>query len=125
MHKAEEGTMIFNPLSLIGLTSNPFSSEDRIYPVDFGFANEVSYTAHIKIPEGYQVDEIPQPKMIMLPEKAGKFIFNAVNQNGELRIIYQVVFYKSFFSYEEYSTIREFYNILVAKHLELVVLKRN
>ncbi|MBL7874157.1 MAG: DUF3857 domain-containing protein [Cyclobacteriaceae bacterium] len=120
----DEATLIFNPLLFPGLTSNPFVSKTRVYPIDFGFANEVSYTATILLPVGYQIDELPAPKMILLPEKAGKFTFNAVHQNGELRIVYQVVFNKSFFSPEEYGIIREFYNILVAKHLEPVVLKR-
>ena len=96
----------------------------REYPVDFKSPFEKFMVAKIIIPEGYQIDEMPKSKALMLPNNEGKYTYN-INQIGNnISITSNLTMNKILFSHEEYSGLREFYNQIVAKQAEQVVLKK-
>ncbi|MFM7852955.1 MAG: hypothetical protein ACKO96_13820 [Flammeovirgaceae bacterium] len=80
--------------------------------------------AKIQIPEGYVLEELPKPKVMLLPENGGKFVYSASNQGNVINFVSQFIINKSVFAVEEYPTLREFYNLVVAKQAELIVLKK-
>jgi Transglutaminase-like superfamily len=114
----------FKPVFISNLIENPFHLETRVYPVDFAYPNEIVYLAKFNIPDGYNVEELPQPKMLILPENAGKFVFNVNLQNKTITVVNQFVLNKSMFVQSEYPQLREFYNQIVAKQAEQIVLKK-
>lgn len=115
--------LYLNPMFLWKIDENPFRSEERKYPVDFGSSFEQAYFCQLKLPENYAIDELPQPKAIMLPGNSGKFTYSASVAGNTLNIVNSLQINKSVFVMEEYGTLREFYDQLVAKHAEQIVLK--
>lgn len=116
--------LYFNPLILQRMDVNPFKLETREYPVDYGSAFERIYTCRISIPEGYVVDELPQSKVFALPANAGRFTYS-INQAGSLlSIVCNFQINQALFSQLDYPNLREFYNQVVAKQAEQVVLKK-
>ncbi len=116
--------LYFNPLILQRIDVNPFKLETREYPVDYSSAFERIYMCRISIPEGYVVDELPKSKVLALPANAGKFTYS-VNQTGSLlNIVCNFQINQSLFSQLEYPNLREFYNQVVAKQAEQIVLKK-
>lgn len=113
-----------NPYLVEKLEENKFKSEERKYPVDFSTPFDKIYMAKIQIPEGYVVEELPKPKVILLPENGGKFVFSATAQNNMINFVSQFIINKSVFTIEEYPALREFYNLVVAKQAEQIVLKK-
>ncbi|MCE2937234.1 MAG: DUF3857 domain-containing protein [Flammeovirgaceae bacterium] len=114
----------FNPLMYGVQVDNPFKSETREYPVDFGTTFEDIIISRFDIPEGYEIEELPQTKVLALPNNGGRFSYST-NQNGRtVSITCQLILNKAKFLVEEYSALREFYTQVVAKQAEQVVLKK-
>ncbi len=48
------------PLFFLAETKNPFLSETREYPIDFSYPRSQTHLINISLPEGYQVESIPE-----------------------------------------------------------------
>jgi len=118
------GTLYFNPILLLRIEENPFKLESRMYPVDFGNTFDKIYMGKISIPDGYQVDELPASKVFTLPSNAGRFTYSIVQSDKQLIIACNLQINKSNFTQSEYANLREFYNQIVAKQTDQVVLKK-
>lgn len=116
--------MYINPLLVNRLDKNPFQAENREYPVDFGSPEERLYITRITLPEGWNVEELPAPKVLVLPANSAKYVYN-MSQNGNIvSFTSQLVINKALFSYDEYPNLRDFYAQVVAKQAEQIVLKK-
>ncbi|MEY4930066.1 MAG: hypothetical protein RI909_790, partial [Bacteroidota bacterium] len=116
--------LYFNPLLLHRIENNPFKLESREYPVDYSSPFERIYMSRISIPEGYVEEEIPQAKVIALPANAGRFTYSITQAGNLINIVNSFQINKSIFSQAEYPNLREFYNQVVAKQTEQIVLKK-
>jgi hypothetical protein len=119
------GDVIYlDPFFYSGYKENPFKSENREYPVDFGSPLEETILFKITIPEGFVVDELPQSKMIMMPENAARYVYNVSQTGNSIAFTSMFQINKSLFTQLEYPYLREFYNQIVAKQAEQIVLKK-
>ena len=119
------GTMYLNPLLMGRLDENPYRETERKYPLDLSFAKVVNYHAKITLPQGYSVDELPQAKLAVLPDNAGKFLYNAATPKPtEITLTCQLALHKSYFLQTEYPHLREFINVVMAKQTEHIVIKK-
>lgn len=116
--------LYFNPLILQRIDANPFKLDTREYPVDYGSAFERIYTCRIAMPDGYLVDELPKSKVLALPANAGKFTYSVIQSGSFLSIVCNFQINQGLFSQLDYPNLREFYNQVVAKQAEQVVLKK-
>jgi hypothetical protein len=114
----------FNPMLLERIDENPFKLEERLYPVDFGTSMEKIYLYTINLPEGYQVDQLPKPLIIKLPDNSASCIYQISNMNGTVQVMFKFMINKPVFYQTEYSQLRSFYDEVVKKQSELVVLKK-
>jgi hypothetical protein len=113
-----------DPFLVNGIKTNPFKSQTREYPVDFGSPEEQMYSFKLTMPENYQVDEVPQTKVFMLPENSAKYVYS-VSVNGNIISITSILsINRSLFTQTEYEGLREFYNQVVAKQSQQIVLKK-
>ncbi len=106
------------------MEENPFRSEKREYPVDFCSAVEETYLMKLTLPAGYAVDEMPKTKLIALPGNAGKFTYSCAQTGESLTVVSSLLINKNLFTQEEYPHLREFYDQVVAKQAEQIVLKK-
>lgn len=124
-HADVSGDIIYlNPFLLLREESNPFKAEKREYPVNFGSAMERSYVGKFKLPEGYVFDELPQSKVISLPGNAARYTFNVVTFGDQVSITSILQINRDIFTQDEYPNLREFYNQVVAKQSEQIVIKK-
>ncbi len=119
------GDLIYlNAIFSEDLKENPFKTENRLYPVDFGSQSAQTYIANIKIPDGYSVDEIPTGMALSLPNAAGSFRFNVAQTGNTIQLMSNININQVEFNSHEYPNLREFYNRIVDKHNEQIVLKK-
>jgi hypothetical protein len=119
------GEIIYlDPFISNAIRANPFKSEQREYPVDFGSPSEETFLFKLTLPENYSVDEIPKSKVMILPENGAKYIYNVVQNGNQVSITSMFQINKSLFSQTEYPHLREFYNQMMAKQAEQIVLRR-
>lgn len=119
------GNIIYlNPLVYGRIQENPFKTEKRLFPVDFATPMSEMLNYRIKIPEGYSVDEVPEPVLLALPNGAGKFMYQVRSVGGFISIVSKLDINKTVFTADEYPYLREFFTQLTAKQAEQVVLKQ-
>jgi hypothetical protein len=113
-----------NPVLVDRITKNPFTSPTREYPVDYGVPSSEIYQLNLIIPEGYKVEELPQSKAFALAGKGASFIYKVVQNENSVSFSMRLTIDKTLFVPDEYKDLQEFYNIVVAKESEQIVLKK-
>lgn len=116
--------LYFNPVLADRTTENPFTSPTREFPVDYGNASSDVYQLTIQIPKGYKVEEVPQSKSFTLPGKGATYIYQMTQTESAISLSTRFTIDKTMFLPTEYDALREFYNAIVAKEAEQIVLKK-
>lgn len=114
----------FNPILAGRWESNPLKSKERIYPLDFTSGMSESFIGNYKLPAGYVLEEMPKAEIVSLPEKAGKFVYQ-VRQSGDMiQVSSVIVLSKTNFVADEYHDLKEFFERVVQKHGQPLVIKK-
>ena len=116
--------MYINPYLVSQLTENPFKLEERSYPVDFGRSEETLYMFKMIIPDGYVIDELPPAKVLAMPGNAARFVYSTTMIGNMISLTSTLSINKPMFIQVDYPILREFYNHVVAKQAEQIVLKK-
>lgn len=118
------GTFLFNPFLMGRVVRNPFRSNERLYPVDFGVPRDETVIVNVQLPEGIIIDEIPERVGVALPNSGGRYIFD-VRQNGSvLAVNSSLLINRTVFSSEEYHYLKELYNRVISINRMELVLKK-
>lgn len=119
------GNMILiNPAFIDRMEENPFKLADRMYPVDYGYPRSEMTVLSIELPEGYQVEAIPNPMQIALPDNGGVFVFKVQAFENRLQVMQKLAIDKSLFLPTEYQGLKVFYDHIVSKQNEQIILKK-
>lgn len=117
-------TIYITPMLMDRIETNPFKTIDRVYPVNYGAPIKEVMVYTYEIPEGYEVDELPAPLLVALPDNAGKYLFSVSTANNIIMVNSQFIINRVEFGSAEYPYLREFYSQIVAKQAEQIVLKK-
>lgn len=119
------GDKIFlNPTILKLVEENPFKLESRLFPVEFPAPIIETHNYKVEIPEGYEVEEMPQPLNMALPNAGGKFMFVTGVQDGSIQVMIRLQLMKTQYLPNDYAALRELFNQIVIKQEEQIVLKK-
>ena len=119
------GTKMYYPaVPFGGLGANPFKEEQRLYPVDFEAPIDQTMIFQYNLPEGYTVEESPEPILVRLPDNSASFMFNVVVSGSTVQLTSKFNLNKLFFLPEEYAQLRTFFDQVVAKQQEQIVLTK-
>ncbi|MFH1121449.1 MAG: DUF3857 domain-containing protein [Bacteroidota bacterium] len=113
-----------NPCLGAGTNSNPFTTENREFPVDFIIPWSSKIINTMIIPEGYQVAEIPKSAVIVLPDQLGSYKYTIAASGNKVQLMSLIDIRTSQISALNYQDIREFYSRIVEKNAEMIVLKK-
>ncbi|NOZ47273.1 MAG: DUF3857 domain-containing protein, partial [Chlorobi bacterium] len=116
--------LYFNPILFERLDKNPFKLENRKYPVDYAYPINKTYILNFTIPEGYQIEELPQNITVLLPENAGSFNYKIIQYNNMLQVSYSFNINKTLFVQDEYHNLKDFYDKVISKESEQIILKQ-
>lgn len=114
----------FSPLFFLATSENIFKAEERVYPIDFGYPWKRKIMMNIKLPEGYEVESLPEATAVRLPENLGLYTFNISKTPMGISVVMSKEINSSIITPDKYSALREFYKVLVEKEQEKVVLKK-
>jgi len=116
--------LYFSPLFFLATSENIFKTEERVYPVDFGYPWKRKVMMNIKLPAGYEVESLPEAAAIRLPDNLGLYSFNISKTPTGISVVMSKEINTSVITPDKYSALREFYKMLVEKEKEKVVLKK-
>jgi len=114
-----------SPLASFGEGQNPFRHPNRTYPVDFGAPTQEVILVTLTLPPGYAA-ELPKPATLALPNQGGRYVYLASSPTpGTVQLMSRLTLNKPVYGAEEYTALREFYRLALAKQAEALVLKKN
>ncbi len=112
------------PLFFLTQESNPFKSDERIYPIYFNYPSIVSNTVYVKIPETYEIESVPENEMITINNDGAVFKLMVAASGSYLKIDSELQLNTVLYLPEEYDALKNFYSRMVQKNSETIVLKR-
>jgi hypothetical protein len=113
-----------NPMFMFGIKTNPFKSEKRDFPIDFVFPMEDKYMISIKIPEGYEVESLPASTILEFEDNMLGYKYQIKNVNNSIQLSLSFNINSSIIPAQHYTLVKDFFNKLVEKNNEKVVLKK-
>ncbi|MFH6934523.1 DUF3857 domain-containing protein [Flavobacterium sp. FlaQc-30] len=118
------GKLYVSPMLFYTQSKNPFVQEDRQMGVYFGYPFLDKYNITITIPEGFAIETIPAPSAVNMEDNLGSFKYNIAADGNflQLTIAYQIS--EAIVSAEKYEMLKDYYNAMIAKETEKIVLKR-
>lgn len=115
--------MYLNPIFIKFFEESPFTLEERSFPVEIPYPLKTQFIFQVELPEGTEIDELPEGVNLML-EGGGMALRYSVSIGGNiLSINYIVEVTRLQFLPSEYGAIKEFFNILLSKQAEQIVLR--
>ncbi|SFN32672.1 DUF3857 domain-containing protein [Salegentibacter flavus] len=116
-----------NPFSFRFFSKNPLQLEERTYPIDFGYKDVYTYSVNVELPENYSPIELPEQKLITLPENGGRIQLVA-QQTDEKNIFihYRISFNRALYVSGFYPYLKKFFNdIIEIQNQSLIAIKEN
>jgi hypothetical protein len=107
------------------LKENPFKSDDRKFPIDFGIPIENTLILNLTIPAGYSPESMPDPVTYKLQDNSAQFMYQVESLQNKIRLTTKFSINKILFMPEEYSTLKEFFNQVIKKQSEAIILKKS
>lgn len=121
---ASPDIIYLNPFFIRQWKSNPFKSNERLYPVDFGAPLETTFILTLEYPESFQIDDLPSRTALALPNSGGRYLCNVANTANKLSLTSVLNISKSIYSSTEYHALKELFNRVVSTEQSQLVLKR-
>jgi hypothetical protein len=113
------------PMLFDQITENPFKMDSRKYPIDYGYAYEKTVISTFTIPENYSISALPAPCSLKLSGNAATFVFEVSNVGQIIKMTSRFLINKTIILPDEYFNLKEFYNQVIKKQSEPVILKKN
>ncbi len=123
--KADDAGMLYiNPLFTEVTHKNPFNSQSRFYPVEMPFVMDETFTMNMTVPDGYVIEELPKSAVVKFNENEGIFQYLIQQTDNNIQFRSRVKLSRAVFAPDEYTSLREFFDMIVKKQSEQIVLKR-
>ncbi|WP_290847491.1 DUF3857 domain-containing protein [Flavobacterium sp.] len=116
--------LYFSPLLFFAEAENPFKMETRDYPVDFVYPTRGKYLVMVDLPEGYAVESLPTGTSLATEESLGTFKYSIAANGPKLQIMVNYEINQALVPTQSYPMLRDFYQKMVDKQNEKVVLKK-
>jgi hypothetical protein len=105
------------------ISINPLKEKGRTYPIDMTFPSTNVFAAQIKVPEGYKIEQKPvdltmKGKLVEIDYKITQ------SSEKEILIVGTYKFNKAVYAPEDYGKLKYYYNQIVKKFNEKIVLVR-
>lgn len=118
------GQIRINPVFFNRMIENPFKAVSREYPVDFIIPSDQKILISIDIPEGYKVVQLPVTSKISMPENAMSYTLQTKVTGPQIQILYRHSINKPVMYQGEYEFLRNFYDEMIKKQSELIILEK-
>jgi len=118
------GKLYVSPLAFIAQKENPFKLETRNYPIDFGYSYKDRYLFTINLPEGYKIETLPESTAFGLGEGKGEFRYAISSAGNKIQVSLELAVNEPFVAVDYYGNIKKFFELLVQKENEKVVLTK-
>jgi hypothetical protein len=118
------GKLYINALLGNGVQKNPFVSEERRFPIYFDSKMKENYIISFKIPEGYEVDYLPETVNIGIPNKMGSYYFNLQVTGSIIQVHSRFLINEAVLSPQYFLSLKKLYDKAIEIGHQKIVLKK-
>jgi len=112
------------PLLFDQFKDNPFKTNERKYPIDFGNKISESVAVKIVVPDFMEVVDIPKSTKMRTKDGGASMQYLTFNSGNEILVKFSYSINKEIFLTDEYKEIQEFFNQIIKKQAEPIIFKR-
>jgi hypothetical protein len=105
------------------ISENPFKQDERLSNIDSDYAKEEVITVKIALPDSTTIVSVPKPMRLTLPDNGGYITYSVGSIGNSISMNFKWGINRSRFTVNEYENLKEFFNQLVLKQSEPVILK--
>gem|GEM_PF-4499477 len=116
--------LYIKPMIHEGYTQNMFPDEERKYPIDFGVLQKHSYSFVLTVPEGYEIESVPEAATLTTSDQNVSFVYQIMTMGSFIQLSSILQFRQPAYTAESYQDLRSFFEQIVSKHAEQIVLKK-
>ena len=113
-----------DPLLFFTQDINPFVQEKRNFPIYFAYPKLQKYNVNIEIPEGFVLETMPAPVNMNMVDDVAKFSYKIVAVANKIQISFTSEINLASVPADYYETLKEFYQKMVDKQNEKIVMKK-
>ena len=116
--------ILLKPFLFTALEENPFKADDRIYPIFFDYPSKQVKVINILLPAGFKVEALPESTITTFNNGACNYKFTTVQNGNFLRIESVFDINGTIYSPNDYAVLKQFFDHIVEKETEAIVLSR-
>ena len=114
----------FSPVLFFGIEESPFKSEERKFPVEFDYAVKNRQIFNYTIPDGYQIESLPENMSFNLDQNFGGYKYVISQQGNKIQLSTEFAINEPFVPSDAYGRLKKFFELVVEKENEKVVLTK-
>ena len=119
-----DSDLYINPMLFPQLKSNPFIQTERVLPIEFPYPYKFTMLTTLTLPEGYEVEETPQPQVIRTQGDGLQCKYMIQRQGNTISLNYIFYLKEPIFLTEQYKQLQELWAKVIEKNNALIVLKK-
>lgn len=118
--------IIFSPFLKEPVQENPLKMSEREYPVDMNYPRDFKYQSIVVIPDGYKIKEEPVEldKSVLNGKAVFSYKIKQISKNA-VQFSSDLSFNQSIFYPDEYKELKSFYDTVIKKYKEPVVIEKD
>ncbi len=95
-------------------SENPFTEDERIFPIDLGFPFTNTYIISIDLANAYEVESLPESRTLKLPNEDGEFTVTYITEGTKINV--RLNFKLSTYRYkpEAYQSLKELFAAMIS-----------
>ncbi|NPD45726.1 DUF3857 domain-containing protein [Lentimicrobium sp. S6] len=116
--------LTLEPILFKDFDENPFKKDTREFPIDFIYPISLDYTYMYTIPEGFVIEELPQPTRVTNSDKTIGFSLNSVARGNTITVSVKFNVDQAMYHTEQYEDLKSFFDYFVTQQKQPIVLKQ-
>lgn len=116
--------LYFSPMLFLADQDNPFKDEKRQYPIDLNHPFSDKYIINIELPQGYKVSDLPKSERFEFNGETGEYQYLIKDNGNSIQLNVDFNFNTPLILAGDYGYFKNFYNLIINKQEEKVVLQK-
>ena len=116
--------LYLTPMLFLAPDENPFKENVRNYPIDYVYPIADKYMINIMLPDGYAIETMPESVKYQFNISDGEFTYLARQNGNMLQFTISLDLNKTLVLPTDYEQYKKFYQLMIEKQTEKVVLKK-
>lgn len=116
--------LYLNPFFIGEWSKNPFTSPERLYPVDLGAPIHDQVSLTLEYPANFEVSNLPAPLVVSLPGNGGRYMFSVQNMGNRILMTSILTLNKAIYTSGEYPYLKELLNKVAQSYQTSLVFQK-